>query len=395
MNSVQASPDSGHVVSSSDDGTVKVWSVQDRRQVACYQSDFRPERASFNFDGSGIIYRDKGEIHMVPFSVPWECAQSTPFHATSETSFIVKDLIVGKKASETASKLRLSPYNVNSLHVCAFYNHAERCSEYLATGTQLIKGAFGSPLTVALQRKTIKCVETFLKYLINSANATKDDLEWPAFACIVEDIPALLECGSTMLQPFFEVLMQTPATPVLPYFITPRSDLPIVTFSDNRLLHIPDFDRTPKGETGSVLVKYSISLIKQNFTPGSAQSLELVEALQDCEDKTVLNTPYFSTLIEQKWAYFYRFTLTFTLLYAAMVASLVIMLFNVWDSVPLAGVFVAINVFFVLYETAQMIADKWPYWYDPWNYIDVFRGLVSLFWGALVLLGQEQSFLLD
>jgi len=395
VNSVQASPDSRYVVSASEDCTVRVWSVEEQRQVACYSCQSEPYTAGFSSEGSGVVYSEAGKIHIVPFSVPWECAQSAPFQATFEASVIVKDLITGKKVSDTASKLQLSPYNVNCLHVCAFYNHAERCSEYLAAGVLFIKGSFGSPLTVALQRKTIKCVETFLKYLLSLATETKKDKEWPAFACIVEDIPALLECGSTLLQSFFEVLMQTPAIPVLPYFINPRSDLPIVTFSDNRLLHIADFDRVPNGETGSELVKFSISLIKQNLTPGSAPSLELVEALQACEDKTVLNTPYISTLIEQKWAYFYLFTLAFTLLYAAMLASLVMILFNVWNSVPLASAFVAINAFFIVYEMAQMLVDKLAYWMDPWNYVDIFRVFLSLFWGTLLLLGQEQSFLLE
>jgi len=165
-------------------------SVEDRRQIACYSCQSESHTA-----GSWVVYLEAGKIHMVPFSVPWECAQSAPFQATSEAALVVKDLISGKKVRDTASKLQLSPYNVNSLHVCAFYNHAERCSEYLVAGVLFIKGSFGSPLTVALQWKTIECVETFLKYLLNLAVETKKDKEWPAFACIVEDIPAYWSVG--------------------------------------------------------------------------------------------------------------------------------------------------------------------------------------------------------
>ena len=120
-----------------------------------------------------------------------------------------------------------------------------------------------------------------------------------------------------------------------------------------------------------------------------------MEALQDCEDKTVLNTPYVSTVIEEKWAYFYPFTWTFTLLYAAMLTSLVMLLFDEWETVFLASAFIVIDVIFVVYEMAQMLVDKWAYWMDPWNYVDIFRVFLSLFWGTLLLLGQEQSFLLE
>jgi len=68
------------------------------------------------------------------------------------------------------------------------------------------------------------------------------------------------------------------------------------------------------------------------------------------------------------------------------------MLFNVWDTTLFASAFIALNVFFIVYEIAQMLVDKWAYWMSPWNYVDIFRVLLRLFWGTLVLGGQEQSF---
>jgi len=391
--SINMCPNGLYVISSSTDSTVRVWSLEEKREFACYRHI--SANACFSTDCAYVISSKDNTVHLTPFIVVWQATDTAPVQATSETIAIVRDLASGKPMGKVASNWLVAPYRVNSLHISAFYNHTKRAQEYLAAGVPFIKGAFGSPLTVALQRKTMKCIEVFLNYLINLAKETHDDLEWPAFACIGEDIPILLRCGSTLLRPFFEVLMQPPATPVLPYFITPKSELPMVIISDSRLLQISEFDSTPKGEMGSELVKFNISLMRQNLTFGSAPSLELVEALQACEDKTVLNTPYISTIIEEKWAYFYPFTLTLTLLYAAMLTSLVLLLFNMWDTTLLSSAFIAINAFFVVYEMAQMLVDKWAYWMDPWNYVDIFRVFLSLFWGTLLLLGKEQSFLLE
>jgi hypothetical protein len=144
---------------------------------------------------------------------------------------------------------------------------------------------------------------------------------------------------------------------------------------------------------GPELVNFFIGLIRWNTTPGSTKSLELLDALQDCEDKTVLNTPYVNALIELKWVYFYLFTLSLTLLYIAMLASLIMIIFKVWAIGVLAIAFILLNAIFIIYEIAQASVNGLSYWLDPWNILDVFRGVLCLFWGTLVLNDQELAFL--
>jgi hypothetical protein len=106
---------------------------------------------------------------------------------------------------------------------------------------------------------------------------------------------------------------------------------------------------------GPELVNFFIGLIRWNTTPGSTKSLELLEALQDCEDKTVLFAPYVSTLIELKWKYFYPFTLSLTLLYIAMLFALTMIIFKVWALGVLAMVFILLNAVFIIYEIVQAV----------------------------------------
>ena len=129
------------------------------------------------------------------------------------------------------------------------------------------------------------------------------------------------------------------------------------------------------------------------MTCGSTKSLELLEALQECEDKAVLTSSYVSLLIEKKWEHFYSYTLSLTILYAIMLVSLVMILFHTWNPVPLCCVFLVINLLFMMYELAQFLASSCSYWFDPWNYVDVTRGVLCLFWGVLVLRDQEVAFL--
>ena len=381
---------------STDRVSIRLWSLEDKRQLRSMDVTMG-KSGQFSRDMQSLIHLAGRLFVVTPLVIPMESLSAGPLQVSDELASIVHNLKEGTLVGELAAKTILSPYHVNSLHISAYFNHVERGRDYIKMGVPFLKGQFGSPITVSLKRKAVKCTDVLLQNLIDMVETTKDDSEWVTFACITDDLPALLTCGSALLKPFFAMLMQPPSTPPLPYFITPTSQLPIIISSDNRLLNIEDFDQS-QGNIGSDLVKFNISLVKKNLTPGSTESLELNEALLECDDRTVLATPYISLLIERKWEYFYPYTLGFTILYAVMLSSMVMLLFHVWNPVPLCCLFGALNLFFMLYEMAQMTVTGCSYWLDPWNHVDLFRGLLCLFWSVLTLwdlegtvLGEEWS----
>ena len=391
INNVKLSRDAQYAISASDDKTAIVWSLKERSEVAHFSGHTNSVvSAAFTTDSKYVITISTDRtVRIAPFQLPWEFEDKTALEVTSDLVVVVQTLREGTRLNHVAARMTLSSYNVNSLHISAFYNYAERCREYLEMGVPFLKGTFGSPLTVSLERRNMKCTDAFLKYLISISEKLKNDSEWPTFVCITDDIPALLRCGSALLQPFFHILMQAPANPPLPHFITPTTPLPIVQFSDHRLINIHNFDQSRNGEISSDLVIFTVALIRQNTAPGSSQSLELLAALQDCEDKTVLTSPYLTLLIESKWEYFYAYTLFLTILYAVMLLSLVLILFHSWNPAPMSCIFLTINGFLMLYELAQALVSNNSYWLDPWNYIDAIRGSLCMFWGVLILLDQE------
>ena len=394
VEALNVSKDGKYLVSASDDTTVRVWSLQELREVAClpiHSSDVWQVALTANNEYL-ITSSTDSTVRKTAFAVPYETINKQPLQVSSELAMKVSYMKNGTLLKHPRlAKTLLSPYNVNSLHISAYYNYSERCKEYLDMGVLFLKGVFGSPLTVSLARRTVNCTDVFLKYLIERADALKGDSEWPLFVCVTDDIVNLLGSGSALIPAFFSILMQSPSSPPLPHFITPTSPLPMVKFQDNRYIHIQDFDMSQKGELGTDLVKFNLSIVKKNLTAGSTESVEFMEALLDCEDKTVLRTDYVSSIIEHKWEYFYPITLGLTIIYAVMLVSLTLLLFDIGDKVPMSSVFLAINVFLMLYEVAQMLASSCSYWFDLWNYVDMFRGLLCLFWGVLVLTGGEDT----
>jgi hypothetical protein len=208
---VRLSKDGGYALSACCDDSVKLWSLEERREVACFTrspADESNPPAVFTSDSNYVIMPEKKTAIIIPVQVPWKSSKKAQ-PITSDIVALVQALKEDSSLKPKGAMAIISPYNVNSLHISAFYNHDKSCQEYLKMGVPFLRGCFGSPLTVSLERRTTKCTDVFLTHLIDLTETMENDSEWQTFVCLQEDIPALLRCGSSLVHDFFSALMQT------------------------------------------------------------------------------------------------------------------------------------------------------------------------------------------
>ena len=399
------------LLSASADKTIKLWSLSEYRLLTTYEGHTGSvEQVTVISNGSYFLSASQdASVRVWPVNVPWAHIPTSPEPAfTYELRSTLKSLKKGTRvAASTAISCLLPWIHMNGLHVSAFYNHTNRCKDYLSGQTPLLRGEFGSPLTVALERNTINCVDAILQHIIDTVNATRDDSAWSILLFITEDIPLLLMSKSRLLSSFFAVLMQPPASPPLQTYISPKSSLPMTQFAPSQYLRGADLyeevvkveevnsGKVEEAQVGKVLVQYEISLLKWALEPGSKESLQLLEALEKCGDRKVLISRYASLIIEDKWSYFYPLTLALTFAYCVMLLNLSLILFSNIDREICFINFIIINGGFLAFELAQIITSFRAYMQDSWNFVDLTRGGLCLAWAIFQLIDMHADIVDD
>lgn len=388
VNCLAITPDGSRVVSGSKyDNTVRVWNLIDKTEELKYEGRFdRVNCLAVTPDGSRLVIGWSSHITVLapqyyfPFHIPETCPD---------------DLRVWIKRFRTGecSTLDLArscyPKCFNSLHIFAFYNRSESLAACLLRDVPILRGEFGSPLTLALYRSSTSCVDAILQYfLMFFKQPRRDLLNFTKIEAITEDLPELLGCHSEFLRAFFEIMMQKPIFP-LPEFINPILPLPITIYHPTRSIDFSHF-HDASGQKDNVLVNFLMSVPRWDFTAGSEQSLKLLKAFSACPKSHVLATPFVSAVIEEKWKRFYWWTLFLTCAYGLLLVALCFVLFL--ERCEFIVAFCILNAFFVQYEIAQMLADGRAYFLDTMNAIDVVRGVLCAAWSVQILFTQQHKY---
>lgn len=389
--SLAITSDSQFLLSGSEDSTARIWSLCDMKELlclpcnsACVSLAISSRRALLA--SARLVSVINLDLELQPYRLSHfsaALAQSEAYYQDSYSLLCanVERLRTGQVVHLQVAAHIVYPHFFNSLHICAYYNHFERLAQYLDLGVPLLRGRFGSPLTVALERSTHKCIEVLLQHLLTCKPSV--------IAEVTEDLPLLLRSKSPFIAPFFDTLLRPTEQDELPQFISPVSPLPIIRFSPGTFIRAGDFG-LPHELTNTEVVEFKASVFRWNFSIGCSDSVRLLRALEHCTDSRVLTTELVSTLIEHKWQALWLLTLAMTALYITLLLTLVCMQFSEFSPFLLKLVFVVLNVFFLAYEAVQATVSGRQYLLDAWNSVDLIRGIVALIWVIQTHVEQER-----
>lgn len=442
VNSIVLTTDGKFIISGSSDGTVRVWLFSEKKTVACLFGDKKQEvrSAAVTKNGKYIISKTSigtveiwlfeeqklvsiltgprrsfgsvaltsdevyivasfgPNIHLFPF-FPEIClleqspSLALPLNPCSKIfQANISNWITGKDIANCVSHWSLQPESINALHIYAYFNHANKLESALQYGTPFMKSSFGSPVTLALQRSTMACLDALLKYLEIRIHKEQSEAWYPVFI-ITDDLPGILRSESSYVHPFIKRLLCSPVCQSIPSMLAPKSPLPIVVTPQYRLIDLADFRTDTDSKEGEVAVKFFLSLVKWNTAFGSSASLQLLSALRESGTRKILRTPYVKTLLELKWRNAKFLCIGFTCCYALLLVNLVCIIFRYWRLEVLCSFFFLLNALFLLTEAAQWLGSRTEYLLEVWNWVDVLRGTVSIVWAALALSHYDNQYL--
>ena len=388
VNCIRATNDSLHLVSGGWDNLIIAWSLEYMREVARYSHHTACIKdISVGSNGGFMVSASEDcSVLLTDLNVRVASVRKVilpPFPATlteaGRNTFFgsaIDKLKRGKIIHTITASHLVQPYGFNALHVCAYFNNAVSLTEFLRCKVPIVRGSFGSPLTIAFKRNSRKCVDVILAALID---ISENESCWQSLQEITADIPNIILSNSKLLTQFLTCVFRPSQQPFLPYFIIPRSKLPLVHIAPNWFVDVKPFQNDHSGLYQEV-VDFFTSEFRWNFTSGSKESLELLTALESCNNRAVLNTPLIESLLHWKWRLLMPLTVALTVLFVGMLVCMIALVFEYSDAYALKVVFFTLNLFFLLYEGLQSYVSGVSYWKDPWNYIDWVRSVVCVVW---------------
>ena len=303
------------LLSGSSDGTVRVWNTAERLLVSSIHDHSTAVRSLAVFQDHYLSAASDGTVFQR------DICEYFAFNSKSnlleiETYHLTK-LIQGE-IGVWAKSFRIREAGVNALHVLAYYNHADKLSTVLKE-TPMVRGYFGSPLSLAIQRKTISCVEAILRFCIE-IEKSGDELQ-ASVKVMAADIPELLGCSCPSLVPFFAVLMQRHPDYIKDTFLCLSRPIPFTEY-------VEDLKRLEEREGEEEVLQVQTSLLKWNLASGSRESLALLKAVANCAEEKVLSTCYVESVVTLKWSQLWLLIVGSSVMYSLLWVLLLVSLFK-------------------------------------------------------------------
>ena len=299
----------------------------------------------------------------------------------AEAYFQLGEFVCGGPYHPQLASCMVTPYKLNGLHIIAYMNAIDLLPAALKAGTPVIRGTFGSPITVAIERKTRRCLEAILKHII-SLRAQSVTAFIAAVQSISEDMLDLIRSGSNNLMCLFKALvLENVQGAMLSQFLSPVSRLPIIHFDDSLFVSPREFGNTgTEYEAEMMLITFSICALKWNFEPGSSDSIALLKALANTKVTDILKTRLVNGFVTHKWKSLWLIIAAYAFLYFLMLLLLVIRLFDLGRTGLVCQSFLMLNAFFLVHEGFQARTLGLEYLRDWWNYVDIVRAGSCIVW---------------
>ena len=254
------------------------------------------------------------------------------------------------------------------MHLAAFYGRGDLIKKLFGIEAFYAADLEGlTPLGYALSLRQFDCSDAIISYFIQNPDR---------LYLTYKDLLSLLETKSTTVKGLFKELMavnkKTRHTEHRgkitgnPEIITLEGD---VITNQEASPYFLDAVETKQRE-----VEYLVTKFKFNSAPGSRESLELLETMENCEYEELWSSNL-RYIVDEKWK-----RLRFYVQGVAIAHFLYLILISIYataflDNLAARGIALALACLFYSIEIVQMCINGFEYFKDIWNYFDMFGTL--------------------
>ena len=197
-------------------------------------------------------------------------------------------------------KSTFSPLKINLLHIYSYLGYADLLRKALLLGFEIRIDDDGySPMHYALIRESQECIDVLIEIVIAQAEHDHSAFIINYYA-MRNDFADLIKNRSIHLLKFLNVLLYRCEERRLPLFAVPKSALPIIYFTEDRIVDPDDFVYKPcDSPVHSIekFIEFKATAIPILFSEGSFESIELLQNIRNCLRIEILESNTINSII--------------------------------------------------------------------------------------------------
>jgi WD40 repeat protein/gas vesicle protein len=446
VESVCFSPDGKFIASGSDDKTIKVWNVSEKREELtlngpspiksiCFRPDkkllvsgssdnsikvwdlsigdskfesnrFLPNESIIKFSSDNFLELTNKGSNTTQLFDDRAISNSPQKNFCESNSLLLYSFILETQKYQGLLRLLNALYmisqdqwdsinqwdilitnlNFTPLHLAALSGQSAAIKKALESTNsfRILADGFGySPLHYSILKKHQKVTDSILQYIVQNLKDEKIFIpkKFSIMHSIRNDLSLIIQNSPIALCEFLnECLYCIDSEPtygkVKANFLFVNSATR--SFSDFLEPHEEIRDKEP--------LMITVSWFPLPATIGSKESIELLKELVNAKEKNIFKAHFIRAIIQIKWNQLKSFIYGYSALLLINLV-LIVLLLSDFDSNKFwiaAILFTSINTLLLIWEVFQIAATGINYVKDPWNWIDLTKILLSLYWPLLI-----------
>lgn len=244
-----------------------------------------------------------------------------------------------------------------------------------------------SPIRYSIERQNDQCTDLLIKYIIILSNNPQKDIFIASLHAITKDLPLIIKDSSKQLQNFFNICLYEATDHV--YFGVPKKRLPIINLKSTMKHDLKDFTKDLNIKNKTTASVKNVKKLKKPLMLKSSRipfdgnsyivtNFRIVDSLIDYENEDIFRTEFIKYIIQYNWndiKVFIWIILTLQLTNIFAVYFAIIVFSN--QSTILNVIVIFLTGLFAIIEITQIRQNYLSYFADFWNYVDLFRVLLT------------------
>ena len=285
-----------------------------------------------------------------------------------------KDLL---KISPNQAGIIISKYRLNFAHFFCEASKDDLLKSALDEGCDIRTDTEGnSALKYAIDRQSIKCVDTIITFLSKLKDRNRFVRNCRA---IRNDFNSLIETSSGCLPIFLESIFVVCGDD-LPNLGTPIRALPMLELGISARIDSSVFIKDDPNSQDKLHIEFRSCVIELPVIRGSQASLNMLIALLDCQNTKIFKCKLIKAILEYKWSNIIWVLYLHAALLCANLVLLSFLMTEDWkNNLVIQILYIVELLILAFYEFAQIV-DFRKYLTDAWNILDLLMITFGLVW---------------